>query len=72
MMHKGRVLHDLRGEEKRGVTPDGLLKRFEDIRRREQVEAHSEVLARDVTSKRELIAIFEAVAGLDHGVDVHR
>jgi len=69
MMHKGRVLHDLRGEEKRGVTPDGLLKRFEDIRRREQVEAHSEVLARDVTSKRELIAIFEAVAGLDGVID---
>jgi putative ABC transport system ATP-binding protein len=69
MMHQGRVLHDLQGDEKRQASADGLLKRFDDIRRREQIEAHSDALARDVTSKDELIAIFEAVAGLDGVID---
>ena len=69
MMHKGRVLHDLQGDEKRQVSAEGLLKRFEDIRRREQLEAPSDALMRDVTSERELIAIFEAVAGLDGVID---
>jgi putative ABC transport system ATP-binding protein len=39
MMHRGRVLHDLQGAERARVRPDDLLKRFEDVRRREQLDA---------------------------------
>jgi putative ABC transport system ATP-binding protein len=69
MMHKGRILHDLQGEEKRRASVEGLLKRFEDVRRREQLEAASETLGRDAASKGELIAVFEAIAGLDGVID---
>ena len=33
MMHRGKVLHDLRGADKRRLRPDDLLARFEDVRR---------------------------------------
>lgn len=39
MMHRGEVLHDLRGAERARVRPEDLLKRFEDVRRREQLDA---------------------------------
>ena len=46
MMHKGRVLHDLQESERARVRPEDLLRRFEDVRRREQLDgAVAEMLA---------------------------
>jgi len=39
MMHKGQVLHDLEGRERARVRPEDLLGRFEEVRRREQLDA---------------------------------
>jgi putative ABC transport system ATP-binding protein len=39
MMHKGQVLHDLQGRERARVRPEDLLGRFEEVRRREQLDA---------------------------------
>jgi putative tryptophan/tyrosine transport system ATP-binding protein len=39
MMHRGQILHDLRGPERARVRPEDLLRRFEDVRRREQLDA---------------------------------
>jgi putative ABC transport system ATP-binding protein len=38
MMHKGRILHDLHGSERARARPDDLLGRFEEVRRREQLD----------------------------------
>jgi putative tryptophan/tyrosine transport system ATP-binding protein len=38
MMHKGRVLHDLQGSERARARPQELLGRFEEVRRREQLD----------------------------------
>jgi putative ABC transport system ATP-binding protein len=38
MMHRGQVLHDLQGAERARVRPQDLLKRFDDVRRREQLD----------------------------------
>jgi len=38
MMHRGQVLHDLRGTERARVRPEDLLGRFEEVRRREQLD----------------------------------
>jgi putative tryptophan/tyrosine transport system ATP-binding protein len=38
MMHRGEVLHDLRGTERERVRPEDLLGRFEEVRRREQLD----------------------------------
>src|SRR5881396_158893 len=38
MMHRGQVLHDLQGPERARVRPEDLLKRFDDVRRREQLD----------------------------------
>lgn len=38
MMHRGQVLHDFRGAEKRRLRPDDLLNRFEEVRRAEQLD----------------------------------
>jgi putative ABC transport system ATP-binding protein len=38
MMHKGRILHDLEGSERARLRPQDLLRRFEDVRRREQLD----------------------------------
>jgi putative ABC transport system ATP-binding protein len=47
MMHRGRIIHDLRGAEKRRVRVDDLLARFEDVRRGEQLdESAAELLER--------------------------
>ncbi len=47
MMHRGRVLHDLHGAERQRVRVDDLLARFEEVRRREQLDAGvAEVLRR--------------------------
>ena len=48
MMHKGRVLHDLRGSERARARPQDLLGRFEEVRRREQLDASlAEILMRN-------------------------
>jgi putative ABC transport system ATP-binding protein len=39
MMHRGRILHDFRGAEKRRLRVDDLLARFEDVRRGDQLDA---------------------------------
>ena len=39
MMHRGQMLHDLQGPERARVRPEDLLKRFDDVRRREQLDA---------------------------------
>ncbi len=38
MMHRGQVLHDLHGAERARARPEDLLKRFDDVRRREQLD----------------------------------
>jgi putative tryptophan/tyrosine transport system ATP-binding protein len=38
MMHRGRVLHDLQGAEKARARPEDLLRRFDEVRRREQLD----------------------------------
>ncbi len=47
MMVRGRVLHDIRGAEKRRLTPEDLLARFEEVRRAELLdETAAEMLRR--------------------------
>jgi putative tryptophan/tyrosine transport system ATP-binding protein len=38
MMHRGRIVHDLRGAEKRRLRAEDLLARFEDLRRADQLD----------------------------------
>lgn len=46
MMHKGRILHDLQGSARARVRPEDLLRRFEDVRRRDQLDGDvAEMLA---------------------------
>jgi len=47
MMHRGTVLHDFRGAEKRRLRPEDLLARFESVRRADQLdETAAEMLRR--------------------------
>jgi putative tryptophan/tyrosine transport system ATP-binding protein len=47
MMHRGQVIHDFRGADKRRLRADDLLNRFEDVRRAEQLdESAAEMLQR--------------------------
>ena len=47
MMHRGRVIHDFRGADKKRLRVDELLARFEDVRRAEQLdESAAEMLSR--------------------------
>jgi putative tryptophan/tyrosine transport system ATP-binding protein len=47
MMVRGRVIYDFQGEEKRRLTPEDLLARFEDVRRAELLdETAAEMLRR--------------------------
>jgi putative ABC transport system ATP-binding protein len=46
MMHRGQIIHDFQGAEKRRLRPDDLLSRFEQVRRAEQLdESAAEMLA---------------------------
>jgi putative tryptophan/tyrosine transport system ATP-binding protein len=46
MMHRGQIIHDFQGAEKRRLRPGDLLARFEDVRRAEQLdESAAEMLA---------------------------
>jgi putative ABC transport system ATP-binding protein len=48
MMHKGQVLHDLQGSERARARPQDLLGRFEEVRRREQLDPSvADMLRRD-------------------------
>ena len=38
MMHRGKVIHDIRGKEKKRVRPAELLERFEELRRSELLD----------------------------------
>lgn len=38
MMHRGRIIHDFRGAEKRRLRADDLLARFEEVRRGDQLD----------------------------------
>ena len=38
MMHRGEIIHDFRGAEKRRLRPEDLLTRFEEVRRAEQLD----------------------------------
>jgi putative ABC transport system ATP-binding protein len=47
MMHRGNIVHDLRGAEKRRLRAEDLLGRFEDLRRADQLdETAAELLQR--------------------------
>lgn len=48
MMHRGRVLHDIRGAEKKRLRTDDLLDRFDEIRRREQLDESAAVLLNEL------------------------
>ena len=46
MMHRGQILYDFKGAEKRRLRPDDLLARFEEVRRAEQLdESAAQMLA---------------------------
>ena len=46
MMHRGQILYDFKGAEKRRLRPDDLLGRFEEVRRAEQLdESAAQMLA---------------------------
>ena len=47
MMHRGQIIHDFQGAEKRRLRPDDLLSRFEELRRAEQLdESAAQMLCR--------------------------
>jgi len=47
MMHKGQILHDFKGASRQGIRSEDLLHRFEEVRRREQVDVRvAELLQR--------------------------
>ena len=47
MMHRGNILHDFRGAEKRRLRVDDLLGRFEEVRRADLLdETAAEMLQR--------------------------
>ena len=47
MMHRGEVIHDFVGAEKRRLRGNDLLNRFEDVRRADQLdESAAEMLRR--------------------------
>lgn len=48
MMHRGRVLHDLRGAEKKRLRPEDLIDRFDEVRRREQLDESAAAMLRDL------------------------
>lgn len=41
MMHRGQIIHDFQGAEKRRLRPDDLLARFEEVRRADQLDENA-------------------------------
>ena len=48
MMHRGRVIHEAAGEEKRRLRPEDLLARFEEVRRADRLDAAAADLLRSL------------------------
>lgn len=48
MMHRGKVLHEAAGEEKRRLRPEDLLSRFEEVRRADRLDAPAAELLRNL------------------------
>src|SRR5262249_39302513 len=48
MMHRGEVLHDFRGAEKRPLRVNDLLNRFEEIRRADQLDESAAAMLRQL------------------------
>lgn len=48
MMHRGRVIHDVQGAEKRRLRPEDLLARFEEVRRGELLDESAAELLRQM------------------------
>lgn len=46
MLHKGRMIHDIRGADKKRLRAEDLLNRFDEIRRAEQLDAGAAELLR--------------------------
>lgn len=69
MMHKGRILHDLQGAEREQATAEGLLRRFDDIRRREQLRTSAQSLLHNAAGSAELLDILLAVAAADESLE---
>ena len=46
MMHRGRVIHDFRGAERQRLRPEGLMQRFEEIRRADLLDESAASLLR--------------------------
>lgn len=47
MMNRGQVLHDFRGAEKRRLRPEDLIDRFDEVRRREQLDESAAAMLRE-------------------------
>lgn len=69
MMHKGRVIDDIHGSARERVKPEDLLKRFEELRRREQLGGSAGAFLREAKGTAELMAIFELIVGIDQHID---
>jgi putative ABC transport system ATP-binding protein len=48
MMHKGQVIHDLKGDQRRHLRVEDLLERFEEVRRMEQLDPSAAELLRAI------------------------
>jgi len=48
MMHKGQIVHDFRGAEKKRLRTEDLLDHFEEIRRREQLDENTAAMLNDL------------------------
>jgi putative ABC transport system ATP-binding protein len=46
MMHRGKIIHDFSGAEKRRLRPSDLLARFEELRRAEQLDESAALMLR--------------------------
>jgi putative tryptophan/tyrosine transport system ATP-binding protein len=46
MMHRGRIVHDFRGAERQRLRPEGLMQRFEEIRRADLLDETAASLLR--------------------------
>ena len=69
MMYKGEVLHDISGTARERATAEDLLRRFEDLRRKEQIGDSVGGLLREAQGASQLIAIFQAIAAVDQHID---
>ncbi|MBW2496360.1 MAG: TerB family tellurite resistance protein, partial [Deltaproteobacteria bacterium] len=65
----GQVLHDLFGSARERVTTEDLLRRFENLRRQEQLSGSVDALLRGAKGANELMAVFEAIAAVDQHID---